>query len=253
MKILISPAKSLNFERLLPTQHYSEIAFAKQSATIDKVLKKKKPKELIQLMDISDKLAELNWQRNQERDVLAITPNNACQAVFAFDGEVYLGLDAYTLSESQIRVAQDSLRILSGLYGLLRPLDLIQPYRLEMGTSLAIGASKNLYAFWKDRITTALNAELQDEAFLINLASREYYSVIDSKKLKVPVITPEFKEYKDGNLKMISFFAKKARGLMVRYVLDTGAQSIDDLKGFNYEGYAFDANLSSAFKLVFTR
>lgn len=253
MKIVISPAKSLNFERLVPTTQYTEFAFANKAAVIDRVLKKKKPKDLIELMAISEKLAELNWQRNQERDVTAITTENGRQAVFAFDGEVYLGLDAYTLSATQIAKAQDSLRILSGLYGLLKPLDLIQPYRLEMGTAMPVGVSKNLYAFWKDTLTAFLNTELQNEPFLVNLASTEYFSALDTKKLNVPVLTPEFKEYKDGNLKMISFFAKKARGLMVRYILDNEVQTEDELKGFNYEGYAFDANLSSGHKLVFTR
>ena len=253
MKIVISPAKSLNFERLTPTTQYTKFAFANKAAVIDRVLKKKKPKDLIELMAISEKLAELNWQRNQERDVTAITAENGRQAVFAFDGEVYLGLDAYTLSATQIAKAQDSLRILSGLYGLLKPLDLIQPYRLEMGTAMPVGASKNLYAFWKDTLTAFLNTELQNEPFLVNLASTEYFSALDAKKLNVPVLTPEFKEYKEGNLKMISFFAKKARGLMVRYILDNEVQTEDELKGFNYEGYAFDANLSSGHKLVFTR
>ena len=253
MKIVISPAKSLDFERPVPTSQFTEYGFAKKSATIDRVLKKKKPKQLMELMEISEKLAELNWQRNQERDVTAITPENGRQAVFAFDGEVYVGLDAYSLTEAQLAVAQDKLRILSGLYGILKPLDLMQPYRLEMGTSLPVGTSKNLYAFWKDTLTKAMNAELQKGELFVNLASTEYFSALDAKKLKVPVITPEFKDYKDGKLKMISFFAKKARGLMVRYILDTGAETIEDLQAFNYEGYAFDANLSSATQLVFTR
>jgi cytoplasmic iron level regulating protein YaaA (DUF328/UPF0246 family) len=148
---------------------------------------------------------------------------------------------------------QGKLLILSGLYGLLQPLDLMQPYRLEMGTSLPIGKNKNLYEFWKKTITKQLNSELQKDELFINLASNEYFSAVDAKALKVPVITPEFKDYKDGKLKMISFFAKKARGLMVRYIIDTNAETIDDLKAFNYEGYAFDANLSSGNKLVFTR
>ncbi|MEN9337405.1 MAG: hypothetical protein RLZZ500_2392 [Bacteroidota bacterium] len=253
MKIVISPAKSLDFERPVPTTQFTDFTFSKKSATIDRVLKKKKPKQLMELMEISEKLAELNWQRNQERDVTTITPENGRQAVFAFDGEVYVGLDAYSLTEAQLAEAQDKLRILSGLYGILKPLDLMQPYRLEMGTNMPVGTSKNLYAFWKDTLTKAMNAELQKGELFVNLASTEYFSALDAKKLKVPVITPEFKDYKDGKLKMISFFAKKARGLMVRYILDTGATTLEDLKGFNYEGYAFDANLSSPTKLVFTR
>lgn len=252
MKIVISPAKSLNFEKELPTQRFSEPQFLKQAETIQKTLKKKKPKVLAQLMDISDKLAELNWQRNQDWHT-PFTVENARPAVYAFDGDVYTGLDVYSLPEEKLDVLQNKLRILSGLYGLLQPLDLMQPYRLEMGTSIAIGKNKNLYEFWKKTITKTLNSELQKGELFVNLASNEYFSAVDAKTLKVPVITPEFKDYKDGQLKMISFFAKKARGMMVRYILDTNAETIDDLKGFNYEGYAFDANLSSGNKLVFTR
>lgn len=252
MKIVISPAKSLNFEKKLPTQRFSHPQFLKQAETIQKTLRKKKPKVLAQLMDISDKLAELNWQRNQDWHT-PFTVENARPAVYAFDGDVYTGLDVYSLPEEKLDVLQGKLRILSGLYGLLQPLDLMQPYRLEMGTSVAIGKNKNLYEFWKKTITKTLNSELQKGELFVNLASNEYFSSVDVKTLKVPVITPEFKDYKDGQLKMISFFAKKARGMMVRYILDTNAETIDDLKGFNYEGYAFDANLSTANKLVFTR
>ena len=253
MKIVISPAKSLDFETQLPTTSYTEYGFQKQSLAIDKVLKKKKPKELMDLMSISDKLADLNWNRNQTRNVSEITAENGRQAIYAFNGDVYLGLDAYSLSEDKITILQDKLRILSGLYGLLKPLDLIQPYRLEMGTKLPIGTNKNLYEFWKPIIVKELNSELSKDELFVNLASNEYFDAVDVKKLKVPVITPEFKDYKDGKLKMISFFAKKARGMMVRYIIDTNAETIDDLKGFNYEGYAFDSNLSKGNKLVFTR
>ncbi|WP_333877612.1 peroxide stress protein YaaA [Flavobacterium sp.] len=252
MKIVISPAKSLNFERAIPTHTFTEPLFLKQAETIQKTLKKKKPKQLSELMDISEKLAELNWQRNQEWHT-PFTPENARQAVYVFDGDVYTGLDVYSLPNEKEALLQDRLRILSGLYGLLKPLDLIQAYRLEMGTSLPIGKSKNLYEFWKKTITKELNNELNKDELFINLASNEYFSAVDAKALKVPVITPEFKDYKDGQLKMISFFAKKARGMMVRYILDTQAETIDDLKGFNYEGYAFDANLSKGNTLVFTR
>jgi uncharacterized protein len=252
MKIVISPAKSLNFESDLPTQNFSEASFLKESRQVNKVLKKLKPKDLSQLMDISDKLAELNWDRNQSWKT-PFSPDNSRPAIYAFDGEVYTGIDAYTIPMDKMEDLQNRLFILSGLYGLLKPLDLIQAYRLEMGTSIAIGESKNLYAFWKTKITKALNKSLSKGEFLLNLASTEYFSAVDIKLLKAKVITPEFKDYKDGNLKMISFFAKKARGLMVRYIIDTNAQTIDDIKGFNYEGYAFDANLSSDSKLVFTR
>lgn len=252
MKIVISPAKSLNFERQIPTNRFSEPKFLKEATTIQNTLKKKKPKQLMALMSISDKLAELNWQRNQDWQT-PFTTENARPAVYAFDGDVYQGLDVYTLAEDKLDVLQSKLRILSGLYGLLQPLDLMQPYRLEMGTSIAIGKNKNLYEFWKKTITKQLNSELEKDELFINLASNEYFNAVDVKTLKVPVITPEFKDYKDGKLKMISFFAKKARGLMVRYIIDTNAETIDDLKGFNYEGYVFDANLSVGNKLVFTR
>lgn len=252
MKIVVSPAKSLNFESPLPIQNYTESLFLKESETIQKTLKKKKPKQLMELMDISEKLADLNWERNQNW-ALPFTPENARPAVYAFDGDVYTGLDAYTISAEKIAVLQDKLRILSGLYGILKPLDLMQPYRLEMGTSMPIGTKKNLYEFWKKKLTKALNDELQSDELFLNLASNEYFSAVDTKALKVPVITPEFRDYKDGKLKMISFFAKKARGLMVRYIIDTNAETIDDLKKFNYEGYAFDANLSKGNTLVFTR
>ena len=252
MKIVISPAKSLDFEKPLPIKQYSDAVFLQEANTIQKVLKKKNPKQLSQLMDISEKLADLNWQRNQEWQT-PFTLDNARQAVYAFNGEVYLGLDVSSLPIDKIDVLQDKLRMLSGLYGLLKPLDLIQPYRLEMGTSITIGNNKNLYSFWKNTITKALNSELQNDEIFINLASNEYFSAVDTKTLKVPVITPEFKDYKDGKLKMISFFAKKARGMMVRYIIDSNAETIDDLKGFNYEGYAFDANLSEGNTLVFTR
>ena len=252
MKIVVSPAKSLNFESALPTEKYTESIFLKEATTIQKTLKKKKPKQLMELMDISEKLADLNWERNQLWST-PFTPENARPAVFAFDGDVYTGLDAYTIPTEKIAILQSKLRILSGLYGVLKPLDLIQAYRLEMGTSMPIGSKKNLYEFWKKKVTQALNSELEKDELFVNLASNEYFSAVDTKTLKVPVITPEFKDYKDGKLKMISFFAKKARGLMVRYIIDTNAETIEDLKQFNYDGYAFDANLSKGNTLVFTR
>ena len=252
MKIVISPAKSLNFEKVLPTEKYSEALFLKESLQVNKVLKQKSPAALSELMAISDKLADLNWQRNQDWKT-PFTPENARPAIYAFDGDVYTGLDAYSIPIEKLDILQGSVRILSGLYGLLKPLDLMQAYRLEMGTKLPINESRNLYEFWKSIITKALNKELQEEELFVNLASNEYFSAVDVKALKVPVITPEFKDYKDGKLKIISFFAKKARGLMVRYIIDTNAETIDDLKGFNYEGYQFDANLSKGNQLVFTR
>ena len=252
MKIVISPAKSLNFEKELPTQNYTESLFLKEARQVHKVLKQKTPATLSDLMSISDKLAELNWQRNQDWKT-PFTAENARPAIYAFDGDVYTELDAYSIPIEKIENLQKSVRILSGLYGLLKPLDLMQAYRLEMGTKLSIGASKNLYEFWKPIVTKALNKELQKGEFLVNLASNEYFSVIDTKALKATVITPEFKDYKEGKLKMISFFAKKARGMMVRYIIDTNAKTIEDLKGFNYDSYQFDASLSKGNQLVFTR
>ena len=252
MKIVISPAKSLNFDKQLPTQLHTEPLFLKESRKIHKVLKEKKPADLSDLMSISDKLADLNWKRNQEWET-PFTTLNARPAIYTFDGDVYVGLGAYSIPEKKIKALQDRLRILSGLYGLLKPLDLIQAYRLEMGTKLPVGESKNLYEFWKPAIAKALNAELKEDELFINLASNEYFSAIDVKALKVPIITPEFKDYKNGKLKIISFFAKKARGMMVRYIIDTDVKTIEDLKGFNYDGYQFDQNLSEGNNLVFTR
>lgn len=252
MKIVISPAKSLNFEKELPTNLFSKSAFLKESKIVNQIIKQKSPKELSELMDISDKLANLNWDRNKNWKT-PFNQDNARPAIFAFDGDVYTGLDAYSIPSEKLNLLQNKVRILSGLYGLLKPLDLIQAYRLEMGTKLPIGESRNLYDFWKNNLTTSLNKELKNEELFINLASNEYFSAIDTKTLKVPVITPEFKDYKNGKLKIISFFAKKARGLMVRYIIDTNAETVEDLKSFNYDGYQFDVNLSNGNQLVFTR
>ncbi|QYJ67533.1 peroxide stress protein YaaA [Flavobacterium litorale] len=252
MKIVISPAKSLDFETKLPTRKRSEPDFLKQAATIQETLKEKSPADLMELMSISDKLADLNWNRNQEWET-PFTTKNARPAIYAFNGDVYTGLDAYTIPTNKLTKLQDTLRILSGLYGLLKPLDLMQPYRLEMGTKLPVGEHKDLYAFWKETITNTLNHELKDDELFLNLASKEYFDAVDTKALKVPVITPEFKDYKDGKLRMISFYAKKARGMMVRYIIDKNIRSLNGLKGFDYDGYSFDAKLSKGNKLVFTR
>ena len=252
MKIIISPAKSLDYETALPTDRFTSSDFMKQTRILNKVIKQKSPKDLSELMHISDKLADLNWQRNKEFKT-PFTPENARPAIYAFNGDVYHGIDAYTISDEKLDKLQDQLRILSGLYGYLKPLDLVQPYRLEMGTSLHFEDYKNLYDFWKPTLTENLNKEMKDGELLINLASKEYASAIDFKKLKATIVTPDFKDYKDGKLKIISFYAKKARGLMVRYILDTDAKTVDDLKGFDYEGYKFDANLSKGEHLIFTR
>lgn len=252
MKIVVSPAKSLDFETKLPTRKYTQPEFLKQSEVIQETLKQKSPAELKDLMSISDKLADLNWERNQDWKT-PFTNKNARPAVYAFNGDVYTGLDAYTIPNTKLNKLQDTLRILSGLYGILKPLDLMQPYRLEMGTKLQIGENKNLYDFWKEDVTAALNAELKDDELFLNLASKEYFDAVDTKALKVPVITPEFKDYKDGKLRMVSFFAKKARGMMVRYILDKNIRSLSGVKGFDYDGYSFDAKLSKGNTLVFTR
>lgn len=252
MKIVISPAKSLDFETKLPTKKHTQPFFLANAEVVHSAVKDKSPAELMELMHISDKLADLNWQRNQEWKT-PFTASNARPAIYAFNGDVYTGFDSYTLPVNKLAKLQDSLRILSGLYGLLKPLDLIQPYRLEMGTPLAVGENKNLYEYWKGTITEALNNELATGELFVNLASKEYFDVIDTKELKVPIIVPEFKDYKDGNLRMVSFFAKKARGMMVRYILDKNVKTVKGLKGFDYDGYRFDEKLSKENKLVFTR
>ncbi|WP_127141027.1 peroxide stress protein YaaA [Flagellimonas marinaquae] len=238
MKIVISPAKSLDYETALPTSKYSQPQFLEQAEQLNAVLKKKKPKALSELMSISDKLADLNWERNQQFE-LPFTKDNARPAVYAFNGDVYQGLDAYTIPEEKLDNLQDTLRILSGLYGVLKPLDLIQPYRLEMGTQLKVGRKRNLDEFWKDQITASLNEELKEDELFVNLASNEYFGAIDEKKLKVPVIAPVFKDWKNDKLKVISFYAKKARGSMVRYILDKGAETVEDIKNFDYDGYMY--------------
>ncbi len=252
MKIVISPAKSLDFDSVVPTDKFTQSQFLDQAEKLNKVLKKKSPKQLSKLMSISDKLSELNWQRNQEWN-LPFTKNNSRQAVFAFKGTDYEGLDAYTIPLDKLDQLQEKLRILSGQYGILKPLDLMQAYRLEMGTKLQINTAKNLYQFWNNAITDALNNELENDEVFVNLASNEYFKVVKPKLLKVPVITPIFKDYKNGNLKIIAFFAKKARGMMVRYIIDNDIENTEDLKGFTYGGYAFDVNLSTEKELVFTR
>ncbi len=252
MKIVISPAKSLDFETKVPVDRYTNAQFLDQAERLNKVLKKKSPRVLSKLMSISPKLGELNWQRNQDWH-LPFELNNSRQAVYAFSGDVYIGLDAYSIPLEKVAQLQGKLRILSGQYGLLRPLDLMQAYRLEMSTKLKMGRKNNLYQFWGDTITNTLNEELKEGEVFVNLASNEYFKVVKPKLLKVPVITPEFKDYKNGELKMISFFAKKARGLMVRFIIDNDIEKEEDLKGFDSDGYAFDGNLSNNNKLVFTR
>ncbi len=252
MKLVISPAKSLDFETKLPTTKTSDAQFLSQSKKLSTLLKKKSAKNLSDLMHISDALGQLNYQRNQDW-TLPFTKDNARPALYAFNGGVYKGLDSYTIPKEKIELTQNTVRILSGLYGVLKPLDLIQAYRLEMGTKFPVGVNKNLYQFWKKDIVKALNEELEDDEVFLNLASNEYFKAVDTKALKVPVVTANFKEFKNGQYKIVSFFAKEARGLMTRYIVDTDAKTIDDLKGFNYSNYRFDVNLSTDTDLIFTR
>jgi len=252
MKVVISPAKSLDFDSELPTPLQTESCFLEEAERLNKVLRKKSPKALKTLMGISDNLANLNYERNQQWE-RPFTPENARPAVYAFNGDVYQGLDVYTLPQEMIDGMQEKLRILSGLYGLLKPLDLIQPYRLEMGTKLRQGKHKDLYDFWRKKITQKLNDELAGDKLLVNLASNEYFKAIDTKTLKVPVVDIVFKDFKNGKYKIISFFAKKARGYMTRYIIENDCQSVDDLKGFDHDGYAYSEELSSGNQLVFTR
>ncbi|MCA0132900.1 peroxide stress protein YaaA [Winogradskyella alexanderae] len=252
MKLVISPAKSLDFESKLPTVKSSEFCFATEAERLNKILKKKSAKSLSKLMNISADLSQLNYERNQEWS-LPFTQNNARPAMYAFNGDVYRGLDAYTIDKSKLDKAQDTIRIISGLYGILKPLDLIQPYRLEMGTKMPVGRNKNLYDFWRKKVTNALNEELEENELFLNLASNEYFKAIDTKALKVPVVTISFKEFKNGQYKTIGFFAKYARGLMSRYIIDTNAETLDDIKAFNYDNYALSDELSTDKELVFTR
>ena len=252
MKIVISPAKSMNFESKAPTHEFSQPIYLKEADRLSKILKKKSARSLSKLMSISPALGQLNYERNQNWEI-PFDLDNAKQAVYAFTGEVYRGLDANSLPLEDLDFLQEHLRILSGQYGVLKPLDLMQPYRLEMGTKLKVGVKPNLYKFWDNQITKTLNAELEEGELFVNLASNEYFKVLQAKDLKVPVITPVFKDYKNGEYKMIMTFAKLARGLMVRYIVDHKVTSLEELKGFNSNGYGFDANLSTDTELVFTR
>ena len=254
MIIVISPAKTLYDRSPVPFQKFTQADFLPEAERIVSLLKKKKPAQLAKLMDISPKLAELNYVRFQSW-ALPFSPENSWQAVLMFNGDVYQGLQAETFSDSEFENAQQHLRILSGVYGLLKPLDLIQPYRLEMGTNLPVARKKNLYEFWKTKITTHLNQEFETtgQNVMVNLASNEYFSAIDTKKLKARIITPTFKEQKNGQYQMISFFAKKARGLMSRFIIQNGITDPEDMKAFDREGYYFNNQLSKENDWVFTR
>lgn len=252
MKIIISPAKSLDFQSIVPTSLHTQPLFLEQSTKLNQELKTLSKKKLSDLMSISEDLASLNYERNQTWQT-PFTPENSKQAIYAFTGEVFRGIDINTLPIEKLPLLQVNLRILSGFYGLLKPLDLMQPYRLEMSTKLPVGSKKNLYNFWGDSIANALNEELSENELLINLASSEYFKVVNQKILKVPMITPVFKDFKSGQYKTIMTFAKKARGLMVRYIIDNNIKTIDRLKHFDIENYRFHENMSSKNELVFTR
>ncbi len=252
MKIIISPAKSLDFETKANTEEYTQPRFLEHSEKLNKKLKTLSKKKLSELMKISDDLGALNYERNQSWNP-DFTLDNAKQAVYSFTGEVFRGLDVTSLESEKIPVLNNKLRILSGLYGILRPLDLIQPYRLEMGTRLKVGRADNLYKFWGDLLADSLNNEMEEGELLINLASSEYFKAVPKKTLNTPMITPVFKDLKNGQYKTIMTYAKKARGLMVRYIIDNNVETLDELKGFNVDDYAFSEPMSSENELVFTR
>lgn len=254
MLLLLSPAKKLDYDSPLHIKKHSQPLFVDQAKALIKVLKTKTPDDIAALMSLSAALSELNVQRYQ-----AWTPtfseDNARPAVLAFNGDVYEGLEASSLSAAQLDWAQDHLAILSGLYGVLRPLDLMQPYRLEMGTRLATSKGKNLYEYWGPRIAEYLNERLahQRSKVIINLASEEYFKAVDLQTLDAPVVQCVFQEARAGVWKIVSFHAKRARGLMARYVIQNKIGTVDGLQGFDAEGYGYDAQASSAGKLVFRR
>ena len=252
MKILLSPAKSLDFKSKLPTEAYSNICFEKEAEYLSSILKSKSPSELSNLMNTSSKIADLNYERNHSWS-LPFTQTNARQAIYAFSGDVYRGLDAYTIEDERIDFIQKSVRILSGLYGLIKPLDLIQPYRLEMGTKLAFDSNKNLYDFWRKKITQQINSELESDEPVLNLASNEYFKAVDNKVIKADVYSANFKQLKNGEYKTIAIFSKKARGLMTRFIVDNKITDVNDLKSFDYDGYMFQESLSSERDMIFTR
>jgi len=254
MLTVISPAKTLDFESSALTDEFSQPAHLTQSRKLMRHLRKFSSPDLSKLMNVSSGIADLNVARNR-RWKTPFTRDNAKQALFAFRGDVYIGLDADSMNADNIQFAQKHLRVLSGLYGLLRPLDLMQPYRLEMGSRLATDQGTNLYQFWDMRITKALNTELRaiDSEVLLNLASNEYFKAIKSKSLRGQIITPVFKDYHQGKYQIIGFFAKKARGLMARHIIDEQINEVEDIKNFSREGYIYDPSLSNKAEWIFTR
>ena len=254
MLMVISPAKTLDYQTPPATQRYTQPEHLEHAQDLIAQLRDFSPAQIAELMHLSDKLAGLNVARFGSW-APTFTPDNAKQALLAFKGDVYTGLQAEDFSEADFDFAQEHLRMLSGLYGVLRPLDLMQPYRLEMGTKLANPRGKDLYAFWGERISGWLNQALaaQGDEVLLNLASNEYFSAVKRKALNARVIDTEFRDWKNGQYKIISFYAKKARGLMARYVIKQRLRDPEGLKAFNDQGYAYSAEHSSANKLVFLR
>ena len=250
MHLLISPAKTLDMNESIAVQKSTLSPFIEESAVLIKDLKKLKSTEIQDLMKVSSKIAELNAERFHQWG-LPFDKSNAKAALYAFKGDVYTGLDADTLSEDDLDFAQNHLSILSGLYGLLRPLDLMQAYRLEMGTKFANTGGKNLYEFWGDKITKEINT--REQKYIINLASNEYFKAIKKKDLNAEIITPVFKDEKNGTLKIISFYAKKARGMMTRFIIQNRIENVEEIKNFNLDRYAFCEDLSSDKEWVFTR
>ena len=254
MKILLSPAKSLN--ETCPVDHdfFSIPWFTKESESLVKKLRKMKANQLVKMMHISSELADLNEKRFKNWVIPSEKNDSHFQSIFAFNGEAYRGLNPETLTDEQLSIAQDRLRILSGLYGILKPMDLFVPYRLEMGTKWQISPKqKNLYSFWGDKLTMFLNAELQKNEVVVNLASNEYAKAINSKKLKARLITPIFKEFKNGEYKVVMMYAKHARGKMSRYLIQNEIVEIEELKLYNEDGYSFDVNQSNEHDWVFVR
>jgi len=254
MLMVISPAKTLDFETPPTTERFTQPQYLDHSQELISQLRELAPAQIAELMHLSDKLAGLNAARFGSWTP-GFTPENAKQALLAFKGDVYTGLQAETLSEDQLDYAQKHLRMLSGLYGLLRPLDLMQPYRLEMGTRLANARGKDLYAFWGTRISEWLNEALADQGddLLLNLASTEYFSAVKRSALNARIIDAEFKDLKNGQYKIISFYAKKARGMMSRFVIEERIESPEALRAFDAHGYRYNAELSTPSKLVFLR
>jgi len=254
MLLVVSPAKKLDFDTPLATNEFSQPTLLGHSELLMDRCVKLSPDQIASLMKLSDKLAGLNAARFGEWS-LPFSPDNARQAILAFNGDVYTGLDANSFSDTDFSFAQQHFRILSGLYGLLNPLDLMQAYRLEMGTRLDNVRGNNLYQFWGDIITKELNQALteQGDNILVNLASNEYFKAVNKKTLKAEIITPQFKDWKNDQYKMISFFAKKARGLMARFIIQNQLTDIEQLKTFDLAGYEFNADLTQGNEWVFTR